>query len=47
MTILYVILFVLSLFNPAIIWPIMLNYIVYMLWAGSLACFKSAIIKGK
>lgn len=47
MAIIYAILLTLSLFNPVIVWPVMLSYIVYMSWAGSLAYFKLAIIKGK
>lgn len=47
MIIIYAILFLLSLFNPLISWPLLLNYLVSILWATSLAYFKLAIIKGK
>ena|ERR1035437_1501144 len=46
-TTIYLVLFVLSLFNPMISWPIMLNYIVNATWAISIIYFKSSIIKGK
>ena len=44
--IVYVILFILSVFNPAVSWPFMLNYLINIIWAWSLICFRLAAQRG-
>lgn len=43
MIILYIIMFLLALFNPIVAWPIMLNYLINIAWAGSLLYFRLAL----
>lgn len=46
MALVYIILFFIGLFNPLIPWPIVLNYLLNIVWAGSLICFRIAILRG-
>jgi hypothetical protein len=47
MIILYVIMFVLALTNPVVAWPILLNYLINIAWAGSLIYFRLAVRHNK
>jgi hypothetical protein len=40
---LYSVLGIISLFNPIIVWPVILNYVVNILWAFTLIYFRRAI----
>ena len=44
--IVYIALFIVSCFNPVMVWPIMLNYVVNIVWACTLICFRRAIQDG-
>ena len=46
MMLVYIALFGVACFNPAIAWPIMLNYVVNIVWACTLICFRRAIQDG-
>ena len=45
--IVYIILFILSLFNPAVSWPLVVNYLINIVWAGTLICFRLALQRGR
>lgn len=42
----YTLLCVISFFNPVIVWPIILNYTINIIWAVSIICFKNSIQYG-
>ena len=47
MILLYASLFVLSLFNPLIAWPVMANYLIHLGWACSIIYFRNAVSYGR
>lgn len=42
---LYVALIVFALINPAVAWPIVLNYLVNIVWAGALIYFRYRVMR--
>lgn len=41
--VLYACILIITLFNPIILWPLVLNYIVNIIWGITLICFRKAI----
>ena len=46
MALVYAALFFIAIFNPMVAWPVVVNYIVNVVWAVSLVYFRTAIRQG-